>query len=182
MSRSRSTIFQSYNWRHIGNMKVDWLVYWCFTSQPTIYQLYMCKRPEGEEITPTVGLPCHIHFVVFFQAPLPGQHDWTPLHSGIQQITVIFSIIYQIIDSREKGRDLTQSYDKSPYTHRKIQKATWQHRNATKYFDCTTIADRLRTVSLGNDSYPTGVVKPVNGIPTPPPPSTPPLVLSRART
>ena len=27
-------------------------------------------------------------------------------------------------DQREKGRDLTQSYDKSPYTHRKIQKAT----------------------------------------------------------
>ena len=25
---------------------------------------------------------------------------------------------------REKGRDLTLSYDKSPYTHRKIQKAT----------------------------------------------------------
>ena len=24
---------------------------------------------------------------------------------------------------REKGRDLTQSYDKSPYTHRKTQKA-----------------------------------------------------------
>ena len=27
-------------------------------------------------------------------------------------------------DTREKGRDLTQSCDKSPYTHRKIQKAT----------------------------------------------------------
>ena len=26
---------------------------------------------------------------------------------------------------REKGRDLTQSYDKSPYTDRKIKKATW---------------------------------------------------------
>ena len=25
---------------------------------------------------------------------------------------------------REKGRDLTQSCDKNPYTHRKIQKAT----------------------------------------------------------
>ena len=33
---------------------------------------------------------------------------------------------------REKGRDLTQSNDKSPYTHRKIQKETWQHKNATK--------------------------------------------------
>ena len=66
----------------------------------------------------------------------------------------------------EKGRDLTQSYDKSPYTDRKIQKAKWQHKNATKYFDYTTIADRLRTVSWDNDSHPTDVVKPVYGIPT----------------
>ena len=66
----------------------------------------------------------------------------------------------------EKGRDLTQSYDKSPYTDRKIQKATWQHKNATRIFDYTTIADRLRVVSWGNNSHPTGVVKPNNGIPT----------------
>ena len=63
----------------------------------------------------------------------------------------------------EKGRDLTQSYDRSPYTHRKIQKATRQHKNATKSLDYTTIADRL---SWGNDSHPTGVVKPVYRIPT----------------
>ena len=31
-------------------------------------------------------------------------------------------------------------------------------------FDYTTIADRLRTVSWGNDSHPTGVVIPVSGI------------------
>ena len=68
--------------------------------------------------------------------------------------------------AREKGRDLTQSYDKSPYTDRKIQKATWQHKNDTKNFDYTTIADRLRTVSWDNDRHPTGVVKPVYGIPT----------------
>ena len=53
---------------------------------------------------------------------------------------------------KRKGRDLTQSYDKSPHTDRKIQKATWQHKNATKNFDYTTIADRLGTVSWGNDS------------------------------
>ena len=59
----------------------------------------------------------------------------------------------------------TQSYDKSPYTHRQIQNATWQHKNATNNLDYTTIADRLRTVSWGNDSHPTGLVKPVFGIP-----------------
>ena len=44
---------------------------------------------------------------------------------------------------REKGRDLTQSYDKSPYTQREIQQATWQHKNATK----TLITQWLRTDS-----------------------------------
>ena len=39
-------------------------------------------------------------------------------------------------------------------------------KNATKNFDYTTIAGRLMTVSWGNDSHPTGVVKPDNGIPT----------------
>ena len=34
-----------------------------------------------------------------------------------------------------------------------------QHKNATKNFDYTTIADRLRTVSWSNNSDPTGVVK-----------------------
>ena len=41
---------------------------------------------------------------------------------------------------------------------------TTQKRN--KNFEYTTIADRLKTVSFGNDSHPTGVVKPVNGIPS----------------
>ena len=41
-----------------------------------------------------------------------------------------------------------------------------QHTNVTKVFDYTAIADKLRTVSLGNDSRQTGVVKPVYGIPT----------------
>ena len=31
-------------------------------------------------------------------------------------------------DLREKGRDLTQTYEKSPYTHRQIRKATLQHK------------------------------------------------------
>ena len=69
---------------------------------------------------------------------------------------------------REKGRDLTQSYDKSPYIDRKIQKATRQHKNATKNFYYTTITQRYRrrTVSWSNDSHPTGVVKPVYVTPT----------------
>ena len=33
---------------------------------------------------------------------------------------------------KEKGRDLTQSYDKSPNTNRKIEKATRQHKTPQK--------------------------------------------------
>ena len=63
---------------------------------------------------------------------------------------------------REKG-DLVQSYDKNPYSKFENQ---WTIQNATKNFDYTTIADRLRTVSRSNSSHPTGVVKPVYGYQT----------------
>ena len=49
---------------------------------------------------------------------------------------------------------------------REIQKTNWQHQNAIKNADFTTIADLLRTVSLSNNRYPAGVVKPVYGYPT----------------
>ena len=60
----------------------------------------------------------------------------------------------------KEGRDMTQSYDKSPYTHRKIQKATWQQKKATKNFDYTIIADWLKIVSWRNNSHHTGVLNP----------------------
>ena len=53
-----------------------------------------------------------------------------------------------------KGRDLTQSYDKSPYTNRKFQTATWQQKNSTK----TYIAQRLRT-DLGRSVWVTTAIK-----------------------
>ena len=42
----------------------------------------------------------------------------------------------------EKGRYLIQSYNKSPYTHRKIQKATWQH---GKYHQIVRLHNGVRT-------------------------------------
>ena len=45
------------------------------------------------------------------------------------------------ITSREKVRELTHLYDKSPYTIRKPQKSKGQHENVTKIFDYTKIAD-----------------------------------------
>ena len=44
--------------------------------------------------------------------------------------------------------------------HKKYKKQRDNTKNATKNFDYTTIVDRLRTVSLSNNSYPTSVVKP----------------------
>ena len=53
-----------------------------------------------------------------------------------------------------------------PLHRQKTPKSNLTTQNATKNVDYRTIADRLRTVNWGNDSHPTGVVKPVNGIPT----------------
>ena len=71
------------------------------------------------------------------------------IDSWYQEIGLIFYIkksdwffIWSIFSiSREKGIDLTQSCDENPYTHRTIQKATWQHKNTTK----TLITQLLRT-------------------------------------
>ena len=59
--------------------------------------------------------------------------------------------------TRKEGRDLTQSYDKRPHTHRKFKKQRDNIKNATKNLDYTTIVDPLRTVSWSNSSV---VVKP----------------------
>ena len=50
---------------------------------------------------------------------------------------------------------------KAPRPTEKSNKQNDNIKNATKNFDYTTIADRLRTVSWSNSSHPTGVVKPV---------------------
>ena len=63
----------------------------------------------------------------------------------------------------EKGRDQALSYDEIPYTHRKIHKAKWLYKNATKNLDYTTIAEWFKTVSLNDNSNSTGVVKPGYG-------------------
>ena len=50
---------------------------------------------------------------------------------------------------------------KAPTYTEKSKKQRNNIQNATKYFDYTTIADWIRTVSWSNSSHPTGVVKPV---------------------
>ena len=52
----------------------------------------------------------------------------------------LYTIICTLLLKRKKGRDLTQSYDKSPYTSRNVKRARLQH-NAKK----SSITQRLRT-------------------------------------
>ena len=53
---------------------------------------------------------------------------------------------------------------KTPIPTGKSKKQRDNMKKATKNFDNTTIADRLRMVSWSNSSHPTGVVKPVKSI------------------
>ena len=67
-------------------------------------------------------------------------------------------------DGREKGCDLTQSYEKCPCTNTQIQQRD-NTKSATKHFDYTTISNWLRTVNKSNESHPSCVDKPFYGIP-----------------
>ena len=90
---------------------------------------------------------------------------WNIVTFDKEQEIVIFKL--KTTWPNEKGWYLTQSFDKSLYINRKIQKSskvTTQKRHQN--FDYKTMADRLRMTSWSNDSYLTGVVKPVYGIPT----------------
>ena len=69
---------------------------------------------------------------------------WLMQSNCVVQNKTILGMDRHLRYREKKGRYLTQSYDKIPFTHRKIQKATWQHKNATKNFDYTMIVDRLR--------------------------------------
>ena len=59
---------------------------------------------------------------------------------------------------KEKKTDLTQSYDESPYTYIKFKRPIDNTETPPK-LRLHNDADRLRTASWGNNSYPTGVVK-----------------------
>ena len=55
---------------------------------------------------------------------------------------------------------------KAPTSTETSKKQRVDTKNATKNFDYTTIADRLRAVSLSNNNHPTGVFKLVYERPT----------------
>ena len=61
-------------------------------------------------------------------------------------VKTLFSCLFYNAHKKKKEGDLTQSYGRNPHTTEN-SKTNDQHKNATKNFDYTTIADRLRTVS-----------------------------------
>ena len=71
--------------------------------------------------------------------------------------------IYIIGITRRTQKNLTQSDDKSPQTNTNVKKAKWQHKRATKKFDYTAIANRLKTVTWNNYSNPTRMVNRLSG-------------------
>ena len=56
---------------------------------------------------------------------------------------------------------LKAGFIQAPTPTEKEKQKKLQHKNTTKNFEYTTIADRLRTVSRSNNSHATGVVKPL---------------------
>ena len=60
---------------------------------------------------------------------------------------------------REERRRTDLVLWRKPLHPQKNKKATWQHKNATKNYDNTMTAERLRTVSWSNGSHPTSVKK-----------------------
>ena len=100
----------------------------------------------------------HMDFIVEATFPASFRTHWPRTGASVQRCHVLSSPhslnnidFASVSDTRllfkefqgEKDRDLTQSYDKIPYTQSqsKIHKATWQHKHATK----TLITQRLRT-------------------------------------
>ena len=86
----------------------------------------------------------------------PRMHNAYIIKLGLKSFAYTFRSVINCFKDflrafiREKEGDLTQSYDKTPYTNRKFENQRTTHTNATKNFDYTTIADRLRTVSWSN--------------------------------
>ena len=89
-------------------------------------------------------LPCKVGFLFFFN----------------YKNTIILRIRLVLAETRviwyiEKGRDLTQPYDKNTYTNKKCNKIKRQHKTLPKEkLDYTTIAEKLRMVGWINYNHP----------------------------
>ena len=107
-----------------------------------MYKLYMFRGKPVEAWQQAEWLNLEYTFEIIDKQRV--NNGYCIVHVGLAKISVPSMLHF---DEREKEGDLTQSYDKTPYTNRKFENQRTTHTNATKNFDYTTIADRLRTVS-----------------------------------
>ena len=108
------------------------------------FVVFFYTTPFGASLfLPFRGITFH-----FFKTTLLAKDNWIWLNTKIAHVVHIgslfrFKMVYIHLSIREKGGDLTQFYDKSPYTDRKIQKkVTTQKRHqklpfwiSTQYHD-----------------------------------------------
>ena len=105
--------------------------------------------------------------VFFMNKSFFGDIYFVSLYFNYANYTVCASVkMLHICITREKEEIWLSPMTEALTPTEKSKKQRDNTKNATKNFDYTTIADRLRTVNWGNDSHPAGVVKPVYGIPT----------------
>ena len=153
---------------------------------PQVYQQFSGKLKLDETVTAIPTISFYVrkveHNDISINAWVLGVWDkihpfWKNYYKDIEAVVFVIDstdndqIHDAVMEWNEKKKRkrfasvLWQKCQKS-CNHRRFKKATWQHKDATKNFDYTMIADRIRTVSWGNDSHPTGEVKLAYGIPT----------------
>ena len=122
------------------------------------------KGPERSNFYSVVSCICKDNIayqnLIFFSLHNPRKSSllsllsfassWMRIYTSCDDVTQWRRAVFDYAVNGEKEGDPTQSYDKTPYTNRKFENQRTTHTNATKNFDYTTIADRLRTVSWSN--------------------------------
>ena len=61
---------------------------------------------------------------------------------------------------KKRGRDLTQSHDKSPYTNRNVKGQSDNTNNATKKFDYTAVVDIIISRWISHSRTPDEKIRP----------------------
>ena len=129
----------------------------CINSIEVIVYRDMSAR-RGENL---YNIP---RMTVVYLTTFPAKTD-KMLSTRNSSILMMSSSRNLFLERKRRRSDSDLLYDKTPIPTEN-SKINGQHKNATKNFDYTTIADRIRTVSWSDNSHPTGMVIPVYGYPT----------------
>ena len=89
-----------------------------------------------------INPPYAVNFILIHTFFFPWLPTWNKKKFAIRNFGQKYKLKVFYILSREKGRYLTQSYDKSPYTNRNVKRAKCQHKQRHKKFDYRAVANR----------------------------------------